>query len=147
MSSLLKKLKAIGSKSDIKQVKTPGKETVKIIPEEINNKIEIIKKPETKVQENKNSNEKAAIEVIKSDIVTTTLTRPKTAALKTPSTNEIKKVKYGLDDFNFFRTLGTGSFGRVHLVRLKTTQVYYAIKVSILTKGFEKIGNYSNETN
>lgn len=34
-----------------------------------------------------------------------------------------------LDDFEIHRTLGTGSFGRVHLVRYKTTRQYFAMKV------------------
>ncbi|KAJ2782845.1 cAMP-dependent protein kinase catalytic subunit [Coemansia javaensis] len=34
-----------------------------------------------------------------------------------------------LDDFEVFRTVGTGSFGRVRLVRHKTTHKYYAMKV------------------
>lgn len=43
------------------------------------------------------------------------------------------KGKYTLTDFSFQRTLGTGSFGRVHLVQSKHNQRYYAIKV--LKKG------------
>jgi hypothetical protein len=39
------------------------------------------------------------------------------------------KGKYTLTDFNFQRTLGTGSFGRVHLVQSKHNQRYYAVKV------------------
>jgi protein kinase A len=39
------------------------------------------------------------------------------------------KGKYTLPDFNFQRTLGTGSFGRVHLVQSKHNQRFYAIKV------------------
>ena len=39
------------------------------------------------------------------------------------------KGKYTLTDFNFQRTLGTGSFGRVHLVQSHHNQRYYAIKV------------------
>ncbi|KAI9329101.1 kinase-like domain-containing protein [Obelidium mucronatum] len=34
-----------------------------------------------------------------------------------------------LDDFHIDRTLGTGSFGRVHLVRLKASGGFYAMKV------------------
>ena len=34
-----------------------------------------------------------------------------------------------LDDFEIRQTLGTGSFGRVHLVRLKRTGEFYAMKV------------------
>lgn len=39
------------------------------------------------------------------------------------------KGKYSLTDFDIQRTLGTGSFGRVHLVRSKHNQRYYAVKV------------------
>ncbi|GAA5918181.1 hypothetical protein JCM8208_004052 [Rhodotorula glutinis] len=37
--------------------------------------------------------------------------------------------RYSLTDFTFIRTLGTGSFGRVHLVRSQHNQRSYAIKV------------------
>lgn len=37
--------------------------------------------------------------------------------------------RYKLSDFQFLRTLGTGSFGRVHLVRSQHNQRFYAIKV------------------
>ena len=39
------------------------------------------------------------------------------------------KGKYTLTDFQIQRTLGTGSFGRVHLVQSKHNQRYYAVKV------------------
>jgi hypothetical protein len=55
-----------------------------------------------------------------------------TGALPTqqPSTTiRETKGKYALPDFNIQRTLGTGSFGRVHLVQSKHNQRYYAIKV------------------
>lgn len=39
------------------------------------------------------------------------------------------KGKYHLQDFDFKRTLGTGSFGRVHMVQSKHNQRFYAIKV------------------
>lgn len=39
------------------------------------------------------------------------------------------KGKYTLADFTIQRTLGTGSFGRVHLVQSKHNQRFYAIKV------------------
>ncbi|BCS26463.1 cAMP-dependent protein kinase catalytic subunit pkaC [Aspergillus puulaauensis] len=44
-------------------------------------------------------------------------------------TERTTKGKYTLDDFAFQRTLGTGSFGRVHLVQSKHNHRYYAIKV------------------
>lgn len=37
--------------------------------------------------------------------------------------------KYTIDDFNILRTLGTGSFGRVHLVRSVHNGRFYALKV------------------
>ncbi|CAK7564930.1 MAG: cAMP-dependent protein kinase catalytic subunit [Sporothrix epigloea] len=39
------------------------------------------------------------------------------------------KGKYSLVDFNILRTLGTGSFGRVHLVQSRHNQRFYAVKV------------------
>ncbi|MCJ1438656.1 camp-dependent protein kinase catalytic subunit [Xylographa pallens] len=39
------------------------------------------------------------------------------------------KGKYTLTDFAMQRTLGTGSFGRVHLVQSKHNQRFYAVKV------------------
>jgi hypothetical protein len=39
------------------------------------------------------------------------------------------KGKYTLSDFTLQRTLGTGSFGRVHLVQSKHNQRFYAVKV------------------
>lgn len=39
------------------------------------------------------------------------------------------KGKYNLTDFTIQRTLGTGSFGRVHLVQSKHNQRFYAVKV------------------
>ena len=48
-----------------------------------------------------------------------------------PTANPVRetKGKYTLNDFAFQRTLGTGSFGRVHLVQSKHNQRYYAVKV------------------
>ncbi|EPX73434.1 AGC/PKA protein kinase Pka1 [Schizosaccharomyces octosporus yFS286] len=39
------------------------------------------------------------------------------------------KGRYGIQDFGFLQTLGTGSFGRVHLVQSKHNRLFYAIKV------------------
>lgn len=52
-----------------------------------------------------------------------------------PPTNPVRetKGKYTLTDFTIQRTLGTGSFGRVHLVQSKHNQRFYAVKV--LKKG------------
>ncbi|KAK1765666.1 camp-dependent protein kinase catalytic subunit [Phialemonium atrogriseum] len=41
----------------------------------------------------------------------------------------VTKGKYSLGDFEIQRTLGTGSFGRVHLVQSRHNQRFYAIKV------------------
>ncbi|KAI1074702.1 Pkinase-domain-containing protein [Whalleya microplaca] len=46
-----------------------------------------------------------------------------------PSDVRVTKGKYSLGDFDLLRTLGTGSFGRVHLVQSKHNQRFYAIKV------------------
>jgi protein kinase A len=46
-----------------------------------------------------------------------------------PAQPRTTKGKYTLPDFTIQRTLGTGSFGRVHLVQSKHNQRYYAIKV------------------
>ena len=40
------------------------------------------------------------------------------------------KGKYAIADFSIQRTLGTGSFGRVHLVQSRHNSRFYAIKVS-----------------
>lgn len=46
-----------------------------------------------------------------------------------PQRSATSKGKYSLTDFHIMRTLGTGSFGRVHLVRSIHNGRYYAIKV------------------
>ncbi|CDK24622.1 unnamed protein product [Kuraishia capsulata CBS 1993] len=46
-----------------------------------------------------------------------------------PQRSTVSKGKYSLKDFHIMRTLGTGSFGRVHLVRSVHNGRYYAIKV------------------
>lgn len=46
-----------------------------------------------------------------------------------PQRDTTSKGKYSLNDFQIMRTLGTGSFGRVHLVRSVHNHRYYAIKV------------------
>ncbi|KAI0969313.1 Pkinase-domain-containing protein [Xylaria arbuscula] len=46
-----------------------------------------------------------------------------------PSEVRVTKGKYSLTDFDLLRTLGTGSFGRVHLVQSKHNQRFYAVKV------------------
>jgi len=54
---------------------------------------------------------------------------PATSTTAANTTLSSKKKKFKLSDFDIMRTLGTGSFGRVHLVRLKETGKYYAMKV------------------
>jgi len=61
-------------------------------------------------------------EAQRSDMNTTSLSNAGASPRQT-------KGKYTLSDFNIQRTLGTGSFGRVHLVQSKHNQRFYAIKV------------------
>lgn len=53
------------------------------------------------------------------------------APFQQPVANPVRetKGKYTLNDFTIQRTLGTGSFGRVHLVQSKHNQRFYAVKV------------------
>jgi serine/threonine protein kinase len=53
----------------------------------------------------------------------------KTAETNTMPTIRATKGKYTLSDFTIERTLGTGSFGRVHLVQSNHNQRFYAVKV------------------
>ncbi|CDR45935.1 CYFA0S20e02036g1_1 [Cyberlindnera fabianii] len=46
-----------------------------------------------------------------------------------PQKSPVSKGKYGLQDFQVLRSLGTGSFGRVHLSRSIHNGRYYALKV------------------
>ncbi|GAA6001819.1 hypothetical protein JCM10207_002335 [Rhodosporidiobolus poonsookiae] len=48
---------------------------------------------------------------------------------QTSSLSRKTSSRYSLSDFTFIRTLGTGSFGRVHLVRSQHNSRSYAIKV------------------
>jgi protein kinase A len=50
-------------------------------------------------------------------------------AVQQPTVIRQTKGKYSLGDFEILRTLGTGSFGRVHLVQSKHNQRFYAVKV------------------
>ncbi|KAK3302090.1 kinase-like domain-containing protein [Chaetomium strumarium] len=45
------------------------------------------------------------------------------------SEGRVTKGRYSLADFEMLRTLGTGSFGRVHLVQSRHNHRFYAIKV------------------
>lgn len=51
------------------------------------------------------------------------------AAQQPPGQVRTTKGKYSLQDFEILRTLGTGSFGRVHLVQSRHNTRFYAIKV------------------
>lgn len=51
------------------------------------------------------------------------------SVIEQPTQIRQTKGKYSLGDFNILRTLGTGSFGRVHLVQSKHNQRFYAVKV------------------
>lgn len=46
-----------------------------------------------------------------------------------PERSSVSSGKYGLNDFEVMLSLGTGSFGRVHLVRSVHNARYYAMKV------------------
>ncbi|KAJ3328080.1 camp-dependent protein kinase catalytic subunit [Blyttiomyces sp. JEL0837] len=46
-----------------------------------------------------------------------------------PHSPATPRTKFSLADFHIDRTLGTGSFGRVHLVRLRSSGKYFAMKV------------------
>uniref|UniRef100_A0A1D1XFA4 cAMP-dependent protein kinase n=1 Tax=Anthurium amnicola TaxID=1678845 RepID=A0A1D1XFA4_9ARAE len=48
---------------------------------------------------------------------------------QSPSIGPSPNTKFLLSDFNICRTLGTGSFGRVHLVQSKHNNKFYAMKV------------------
>jgi protein kinase A len=50
-------------------------------------------------------------------------------ATQAPGQTRVTRGKYALQDFQFSQTLGTGSFGRVHLVQSKHNTRYYAVKV------------------
>jgi protein kinase A len=54
-----------------------------------------------------------------------------TASSTQPQQPQVRqtKGKYSLGDFDLLRTLGTGSFGRVHLVKSNHNQRFYAVKV------------------
>ncbi|MCJ1469049.1 camp-dependent protein kinase catalytic subunit [Pseudocyphellaria aurata] len=54
---------------------------------------------------------------------------PASTAVSSTPTVRATKGKYTLSDFTIKRTLGTGSFGRVHLVQSNHNHRFYAVKV------------------
>jgi protein kinase A len=78
----------------------------------------------------------AAINAAASQAALDASSQSQTPGSRTPTNNKgtpqtMKKTagRYALADFAIERTLGTGSFGRVHLVRSKHNGRFYAIKV------------------
>lgn len=65
----------------------------------------------------------------KTDMNVANLVNPAGGAVESKNQPRQTKGKYTLSDFKIERTLGTGSFGRVHLVQSKHNQRYYAVKV------------------
>lgn len=65
----------------------------------------------------------------KGDMNVASLINPAGGAVESKNNPRQTKGKYTLTDFKIERTLGTGSFGRVHLVQSKHNQRYYAVKV------------------
>lgn len=65
----------------------------------------------------------------KSDMNVANIVNPAGGAVESKNQPRQTKGKYTLTDFKIERTLGTGSFGRVHLVQSKHNQRYYAVKV------------------
>lgn len=68
-------------------------------------------------------------DVQKSEMNVANLVNPAGGSVDSKNQPRQTKGKYTLTDFKLERTLGTGSFGRVHLVQSKHNQRFYAIKV------------------
>jgi len=68
-------------------------------------------------------------EAQKGDMNVANLVNPAGGSVESKNQPRQTKGKYTLSDFKIERTLGTGSFGRVHLVQSKHNQRYYAVKV------------------
>jgi hypothetical protein len=54
--------------------------------------------------------------------------------------------KYTLTGFEITLTLGTGSFGRVHLVKLSTTNNYYAKNSAVMSVGYNDYTTFTFRT-
>jgi protein kinase A len=67
--------------------------------------------------------------------VNATATPPSNKSTLTAPASQRRKLsgRYVLTDFTVERTLGTGSFGRVHLAKSRHNMRFYAIKVSLRT--------------
>jgi len=57
----------------------------------------------------------------------------------TATTIRQTKGKYSINDFSIQRTLGTGSFGRVHLVQSRHNHRFYAIKVPHISHNYPNL--------
>lgn len=68
-------------------------------------------------------------EAQRSDMSTANLSNAQAGSVESKAAPRQTKGKYTLSDFQLQRTLGTGSFGRVHLVQSKHNHRFYAIKV------------------
>jgi len=71
------------------------------------------------------------VEPIKEEEVKEAPKKEKTSTSSAVPRPTVEKKKFKLDDFVIMQTLGTGSFGRVHLVKHKETGKFYAMKVLV----------------
>lgn len=80
---------------------------------------------------------------------TTTMTTTKDNQVKRRRQSSEEQPQMRLIDFRLLRTLGTGSFGRVHLAQSKHNNRYYAIKVLKKTEvvRLKQVNHTKNERN
>lgn len=83
----------------------------------------------TSTPDPKNTNTTSNGEAQQTDMNVASLVNPEGGSVDSKPAARQTKGKYTLTDFQIQRTLGTGSFGRVHLVQSKHNQRYYAVKV------------------